>query len=71
MYTEIPRVFWALGILFYLSLFFGVGVLMGLVYYVIFISFCFLVSVGYRVTYYTGLGDHLGIECNHFCYCQD
>lgn len=32
----------------------------------IFISFCFLVSVGYGVTYYTGLGDHLGIECNHF-----
>lgn len=32
----------------------------------IFISFGFLVSVGYGVTYYTGLGDHLGIECNPF-----
>lgn len=44
VYTEIPKVFWALGILFYLSFVLG----------------------GYGVTYYTGLGDHLGIECNPF-----
>ena len=47
VYTEIPRVFWALGILF------------------------IYICVGYGVTYYTGLGDHLGIECNPFCYCPD
>ena len=43
----------------------------GIIRIMMFISFCFLVSVGYGVAYYTGLGDHLGIECNHFCYCPD
>lgn len=60
VYTEIPRVFWALGILFIC-----VGYLWD--WYII---LGYLVSVGYGVTYYTGLGDHLGIECSfHLSWC--